>query len=717
MLESGGNILAEILVIVESPTKAKTLSRYLSRKYTVKSSMGHIRDLPKSQLGVELDGNYEPKYITIRGKGSILKELKDSAKKSKKILLAADPDREGEAIAWHLQQALKIDSDEPCRIEFNEITKDAILEAVKKPRKIDMRLVDAQQARRILDRLVGYKLSPLLWKKIRKGLSAGRVQSIAVKLICDREEEIDNFVPTEYWTINADFKKDGKVIFEAKLYKIKGKKAEVNNETEALKIVELTKGKEAEITKVLKRERIKNPAPPFVTSSLQQEAFRKLNFTSKKTMRIAQQLYEGIDLGKKLGLTGLITYIRTDSTRVSNIAKDEAKEFIIENYGKKYYPLKAREYASKKQAQDAHEAIRPTSVFRTPEEVKSHLSRDQFKLYKLIWERFIASQMSSAVFDTITLDVEIEDYTFRATGSILKFPGFMKIYIEGNDNTDEKEKELDNIPDVSEGDKFIAEDVKPKQHFTQPPPRYSEASLVKTLEELGIGRPSTYAPIIDTILTRGYVERIQKSFHPTDLGYLVTELLEEYFSTIINVEFTAKMEEELDKIESGDASWKEVIDKFFSPFEKLLEKAEKEIGKIEIEDEETDEICEKCGRNMVIKMGRYGKFLACPGFPECRNTKPLVESIGIECPQCNKGNIILRKSKKGRLFYGCSDYPECNFVSWDKPTGGLCPECNNFLVEKRTKKQQKIVCSSKECGYTEEIEEHENDKGDEENVH
>ncbi|KUO52301.1 MAG: DNA topoisomerase I [Desulfitibacter sp. BRH_c19] len=703
--------MAEILVIVESPAKAKTLSRFLGRKYIVKSSMGHIRDLPKSQLGVEPENNYEPKYITIRGKGSILKDLKESAKKSKKVLLAADPDREGEAIAWHLQQALNINADEPCRIEFNEITKGAIADAVKKPRPIDMNVVDAQQARRILDRLVGYKLSPLLWKKIRKGLSAGRVQSIAVKIICDREDEIDGFIPEEYWTITGKFglnKKDKN--FEAKLYKVDGIKADIKTEDEATTIVDLVKDKEVHVSKVTKKERRRNPAPPFVTSSLQQEAFRKLNFTAKKTMRIAQQLYEGIDLGKKQGLMGLITYIRTDSTRISEVAQAEAKDYILDNYGKEYYPQKTREYSVKKQSQDAHEAIRPASIYKVPDEIKPSLSKDQFRLYKLIWERLVASQMASAVFDTVTLDIITGKYMFRANGSAIKFHGFMKLYIEGNDNA-EQEQESGILPELNEGDRLLALEIFSKQHFTQPPPKFTEASLVKTLEELGIGRPSTYAPIIETILARGYVQRIQKNIQPTELGYLVTELLDEYFSSIINVEFTAKMEEELDKIEAGSTTWKEVIGEFFSPFEKLLERAENEIGKIEIEDEVSDEVCEKCGRNMVIKMGKYGKFLACPGFPECRNTKPIVESIGVKCPQCQDGDIIIRKSKKGRIFYGCTGYPECDFVSWDKPTGVACSKCKGILVEKNTKREKKIVCTSKECDF-EDIIETEEMKGD-----
>ena len=691
--------MAEFLVIVESPAKAKTLSRFLGKKYIVKSSMGHIRDLPKSQLGVEPENNYEPKYITIRGKGDILKDLRESAKKSKKVLLAADPDREGEAIAWHLQQALNIKSDELCRIEFNEITKDAIVEAVKKPRPIDMNRVDAQQARRVLDRLVGYKLSPLLWKKIRKGLSAGRVQSVAVKLICNREDEIEDFVSEEYWTVTGQFganKKEER--FEAKLLKIKGKNADIKTEEEAEAIVKAVKGKDAYIAKVTKKERCKNPAPPFITSSLQQEASRKLNFTAKKTMRIAQQLYEGIDLGKKQGLLGLVTYIRTDSTRISEAAQTEAKGFIIEHYGKNYYPQSSRQYAANKQAQNAHEAIRPTSVSKTPDDIKESLSRDQYRLYKLIWERFVASQMASAVFDTIAIDLSVDDYLFRANGSIVKFHGFMKVYIEGNDNVEE-ELEAGILPEVAEGDRLLALGVIPKQHFTQPPPRFTEASLVKTLEEMGIGRPSTYAPTIDTITGRGYVRRIQKNFQPTDLGYLVTELLDEYFSSVINVEFTVNMEENLDKIEAGTAAWKEVIDKFFTPFEKLLDRAENEIGKIEIEDEISEELCEKCGKNMVIKIGRYGKFLACPGFPDCRNAKPIVENIGVKCPQCEAGDIIIRKSKKGRAFYGCSGYPECEFVSWDKPTGLACPKCKGSLVEKNTRKESKIVCTSKECDF------------------
>jgi DNA topoisomerase-1 len=693
--------LSQTLIIVESPTKVKTLGRFLGKKYIIKSSKGHIRDLPKSQLGVDTNNNYQPKYITIRGKGDILKELKESAKKSQKVLLAADPDREGEAIAWHLQQALKINENELCRIEFNEITKGAVVEAIKKPRMIDMNLVNAQQARRILDRLVGYKLSPLLWKKIRKGLSAGRVQSIAVKIICDRENEIKDFVSEEYWSINGLFTEvSGDKSIEAKLNRIAGKKASIKNEADASFIQDQVQGKLATVAKIAKRKRTRKPAPPFTTSTLQQEAFRKLNFTAKKTMRLAQQLYEGISLEKGKGTVGLITYIRTDSTHIATIAQQEAKEFIVEKYGKSYYPKVAHKYSNKPAAQNAHEAIRPASVYNTIEEIKEFLSRDQIRLYKLIWERFVASQMSPAIFDTTTVDLEVGDYSFRASGSVINFPGYMKVYIEDTDtDADKQEMELKLIPEFSEGQSLKAEQINPNQHFTQPPARYSEATLVKVLEELRIGRPSTYAPTIDTILTRNYVERLEKRFHPTDLGYLVTELLEEYFANVINVEFTAKMEEDLDKIESGETSWQKVIEHFFVPFEKLLIIAEEEIGQIEIEEEVSDEICDRCGKNMVIKVGRYGKFLACPGFPECRNTKPLLTSIGVKCPQCKNGDVVIRRSKKGRVFYGCSNYPDCEFVSWDKPTGESCKKCSGFLVEKTSKSNKRIVCSTKDCDY------------------
>ncbi len=686
--------MSKTLVIVESPAKAKTISKFLGRNYFVESTMGHIRDLPKSQLGVDIDNNFSPKYITIRGKGDILKKLKDSKKKAKKILLASDPDREGEAIAWHLQKALKIQSETSCRIEFNEITKDAIKKAVKNPRAIDLDRVDAQQARRILDRLVGYKLSPLLWRKIKKGLSAGRVQSVALKLICDREDEIEEFEPQEYWSLILELQplNSKKDIFEAKLHKISNKKVEINSKSDMDNILTEIKKENFILNKVNKKEKQRNPLPPFTTSSLQQDAYKRLNFSAKKTMRIAQQLYEGIEIGKE-GSIGLITYIRTDSTRIAEIAQKEAKEYIIFNYGEEFVPVNPRQYTSNKKAQEAHEAIRSTSITRDPKSIKKYLSRDQYRLYKLIWERFTASQMSSAIYDTTAFIILAGKHEFRANGSIIKFPGFMKVYDNSNNEKDKR------LPDLNKGLELEVNKYNPKQHFTQPPARYTEASIVKILEELGIGRPSTYAPIISTILDRGYVIREEKQLMPTELGYLVTDMLSEYFNEIIDVEFTANLENELDKVESAKANWEEVIKEFYIPFNKKLEKAEDEIGKIELEDEVTDEICEKCGKNMVIKYGRYGKFLACPGFPDCKNTKPLLEEVGVKCPYCD-GDVVLRRSKKGRMFYGCANFPECDFVSWKKPTGEKCPVCGDFLVEHKTKtKGEKIICSNKECKY------------------
>jgi DNA topoisomerase-1 len=688
--------LSNVLVIVESPAKAKTISRFLgSRKYIVKSSMGHVRDLPKSQWGVDVNNGFKPKYITIRGKGSLVKELKAAAKKSKAILLATDPDREGEAIAWHLQQLLEIDPNSNCRIEFNEITKNAIQKAIKEPRKIDMNRVDAQQARRILDRLVGYSLSPLLWKKVKKGLSAGRVQSVAVRLICDREDEISEFIPEEFWTIGAILKKEPDSQFEAKLIKIKNVPIKISSAEEKDNVVKELQGQKFLVSSVKKKEKKRNPAAPFTTSSLQQEANKKLNFTVKKTMMLAQQLYEGIELDKKQGIVGLITYLRTDSTRISAEAQEEARNFILEQYGKDYVPEVTREYNTKKQAQDAHEAIRPTSVYRSPEAVEKFLTKDQFKLYKLIWDRFLASQMSPAVFDTTTVDIQAGDYLLRATGSSLKFAGFMKVYSESKEN----EEDGSLLPDdINKDDHLILLKLDPKQHFTQPPARYTEASLVKILEELGIGRPSTYAPIIDTILNRGYVIKEQKQFIPTELGRIVVDLLKEFFADIIDVEFTANLESNLDKTEEGIYDWKEVVRDFYEPFAKELEIAEKEMAKVELVEEVSDEICEKCGRNMVVKFGRYGKFLACPGFPECRNTKPFLEPLGIDCPTC-KGQIVIRRSKKGRKFYGCSNYPDCDFVSWDQPTKERCPECGSMLFLKSGKKENKLICSKENCSY------------------
>lgn len=687
--------MSDYLVIVESPAKAKTIERYLGKKYKVKASMGHVRDLPKSQMGVDVEENYKPKYITIRGKGDVLKELRKAAKKAKKIYLAADPDREGEAIAWHLAHALKVDDTSDCRVVFNEITKDAIKESFKNPRSIDMDLVDAQQARRVLDRLVGYNISPLLWKKVRRGLSAGRVQSVAVKLIIDRENEIKNFKPEEYWSIETSFKK-GKDVFDGFFYGKDGKKVELKNENEVKDILGQIDGKNFTIHKVNKRERRRNPALPFTTSSLQQDAARQLNFRAKKTMMIAQQLYEGIDLGKKSGgITGLITYMRTDSTRISNSAAEEAKQYIAKNFGNEY--LGKKRAAKKSGAQDAHEAVRPTSVMREPGTLKSILSNDQYRLYKLIYERFLASQMAPAVMDTMTVHMLNNGVEFRATGSKVKFPGFMKVYVEG---TDEKKKEKEKfLPDLEEGMVVESKDLKPNQHFTQPPPRYTEARLVGTLEKEGIGRPSTYAPTLDTIQRRGYVTIEDRRFHPTEIGTIVIDMLKEYFPEIIDVAFTVKMESDLDAIEEGESEWKKVIDEFYGDFSKRLEKAEEEIEELEIKDEPAGIDCEKCGHEMVYKMGRFGKFLACSNFPDCRNTKPILKKVGVKCPKCKEGNIVERRSKKRRIFYGCDTFPNCDFVSWDKPIDKKCPDCESILTERKTKKQTTIKCIN--CDYVE----------------
>lgn len=689
--------MSEFLVIVESPAKAKTIERYLGKKYKVKASMGHIRDLPRSQMGVDVEKEYEPKYITIRGKGPVLKELKTAAKKAKKIYLAADPDREGEAIAWHLANSLQVDVDSDCRVVFNEITKDAIKESFKHPRPINMDLVDSQQARRVLDRLVGYNISPLLWKKVKKGLSAGRVQSVAVRLIIDREHEIKAFIPEEYWSIEGSFAK-GKTSFEAAFYGLNDKKMELHSEAEVQNVKNQLNGNKFTVEKVTKKERKRNPAVPFTTSSLQQEAARKLNFRAKKTMMLAQQLYEGIDLGKKEGTVGLITYMRTDSTRISEVAQTEAHEYITSNYGTEYTKEQNRKEKKNANAQDAHEAVRPTSTHREPGSLKEHLSRDQLRLYKLIWERFIASQMAPAVMDTMSVDLRNGDVKFRATGSKIKFPGFMKVYVESTDDAVEEQNK--QLPDLKEGDEVINKDIDPKQHFTQPPPRYTEARLVKTLEELGIGRPSTFAPTLDTIQKRGYVALDNKRFIPTELGEIVLELILEFFPEILDVDFTAHMEQNLDNIEAGQINWVKVIDSFYKIFEQSLDKAEKEMQSVEIKDEPAGEDCEECGNPMVFKMGRYGKFMACSNFPDCRNTKAIVKEIGVKCPKCSEGNIIERKSKKRRIFYGCDRFPECDFISWDKPLQRPCPKCDNMLVEKKLKKGVQVQCV--ECDYKEE---------------
>lgn len=687
-------ILADNLVIVESPAKAKTIGKYLGKRYKVVASMGHVRDLPRSQTGIDVENNYEPKYITIRGKGPLLTQLKRDAKKAKKVFLASDPDREGEAIAWHLATALG-ENNEYHRVVFNEITKEAVKESFKHPREMDIQLVDAQQARRMLDRLVGYNISPVLWKKVKKGLSAGRVQSVALKLIIDRENEIRNFKPEEYWSIEGTFKyKRSK--FTGKFYKLKEdkQKTKLPNKETVDKILSKLSGDSFIVDSIEKKEKLRYPAYPFTTSTLQQEAARKLNFRARKTMMLAQQLYEGIDI-KKQGTIGLITYMRTDSTRISPVAKEEGFNFIEKEYGKDY--VLRRKDKKTEGAQDAHEAVRPTSILRTPEEMKPYLTRDQYRLYKLIWDRYTASMMAPAVFDTVRVDLNNNDVIFRSNGQTLKFNGFLRVYEEG---TDEKEEDKENrIPELSENDEVKSEQIDPKQHFTQPPPRYTEARLVKTLEESGIGRPSTYAPTIETIQKRNYVKLDQRRFVPTELGEIVNEQVTEYFPDIIDVAFTKEMEEKLDEIAEGKKGWVEVIDQFYKGFSPQVEKAESEMEKIEIKDEPAGIDCEKCGSPMVYKMGRYGKFMACSNFPECRNTKPIVKKIGVSCPKCEEGEVIERKSKKGRIFYGCDKYPDCDFVSWDKPIGRDCPKCEHYLVETRKGKNVKVKCSN--CDYEE----------------
>ncbi|HEY3364739.1 MAG TPA: type I DNA topoisomerase [Symbiobacteriaceae bacterium] len=701
--------MSKNLIIVESPAKAKTIEKFLGRKYTVKASMGHIRDLPKSQLGVNVEDGFTPKYITIRGKGDILKELREAAKKADKVFLATDPDREGEAISWHLAQVLNIPGDQSVRIEFHEITKDAIQKAIKKPRVIESHRVEAQQARRILDRLVGYKLSPLLWRKVRRGLSAGRVQSVAVRLIVDREAEIRAFRPEEYWSLTARLTTAaGATPFSAKYYGNAAGRLELKSEAETSAVVTAVQGESFRVLAVKRREKRRNPAFPFTTSSLQQEASRKLGFTVRRTMSVAQQLYEGLDLGEA-GHSGLVTYIRTDSTRIAQEAEEAAMHYIQTTYGQEYIPLEKREAEKRAGEQGAHEAIRPTEVARTPDSVKGFLSTDQYKLYRLIWERFIASQMAPAVLDTVSIEIGAGDQIFRASGSTIKFAGFMKIYIEGEDEDASREKEDEGLlPDLTEGQALERLELLPKQHFTQPPPRYSEAMLVKALEERGIGRPSTYAPIIETIQARGYVEKVEKRFAPTELGQMVIKILTEYFTWIIDVEFTAKMEGELDHIEEGEAEWHQVLQTFFEPFAATLKDAEEKIGGFELQDEVSDVECEKCGQRMVIKYGRFGKFLACPGFPECKNTKPIFEETGVVCPQCGEGQIVERKAKKGgRKFYGCARYPACDFVSWEKPVSQKCPECGaSYLVEKKHKELGLVrACKNQGCTYMEPVEE------------
>lgn len=678
------------LVIVESPSKAKTIGKYLGSRYKVVASVGHVRDLPKSKLGIDVENDFEPQYISIRGKGDLIKELKKEAKKAGKIYLATDPDREGEAISWHLAFLLGIDPGSPCRIEFNEITKNRIKEAIKNPRAIDLSLVDAQQARRVLDRLVGYQISPLLWRKVRKGLSAGRVQSAALKIICDREKEIRNFVPEEYWTITAEFNK--KKNFTAKLSYKNGKKIKISSKEENDKILEELSYNKYSVSKIIEKHRVKKPYAPFTTSSMQQDAANKLNFNTRKTMVVAQQLYEGIDVGKR-GTMGLITYLRTDSVRVSDEAKAAAASYVTEEFGEEYSANNI--FSSKrKDVQDAHEAIRPSDVNLKPEGIKEYLSGDQFKLYKLIWTRFVASQMAATRYDSMQVDIENGKYRFRANGSKRLFDGYQKVY-----KTADEEK--DNLlPELNEGEELKLIDIKGEQNFTQPPARFTEASLVKTLEELNIGRPSTYAPIVGTLGERRYVKKEKKSLIPSELGFLVTDLMEEYFKEIVDVRFTASMEDRLDEVETTGHEWKQIIRDFYGPFRKDLEKADAAIEKVVVEDKPTGEVCELCGKPMVFKAGRYGDFIACSGYPECRNTKPILKAIGVKCPKCGK-DVIEKKSKRGKIFYGCSGYPECDMSYWNKPVNKACPKCGSLLTEKITKGEKGLVCSNQECDYKE----------------
>ncbi len=686
--------MANYLVIVESPAKAKTINKYLGKNYTVIASMGHMRDLPNRQLGIAIENNYAPKYITIRGKGDLMAKLKKAAKNADKIYLATDPDREGEAISWHLANILDIDTKKACRITFNEVTKSAVTASLKQARPIDEKLVDAQQARRVLDRIVGYKLSPILWKKVKKGLSAGRVQSAATKLVVDREREIEAFEPKEYWTITAELSVKGdKKTIPARFYGVKGKKKELANSAETEKIKAQIKSADFVVTSANYSDKAQQPSPPFTTSTLQQEASRKLGFTSRRTMSAAQELYEGVSVPGK-GTLGLITYMRTDSLRLNPESQNAARSIIGEKYGKEFLPKAARNYKTGKNAQDAHEAIRPTVPEIEPDMIKSSVSADLYKIYKLIWERFIASQMTNSVYSTLSAEFDANEVTFRASARTLKFAGYRAVYVDGSEENEEKDAK--KLPGLEEGMKLNASEIQDEQHFTEPPARYTEASLIKTMEENGIGRPSTYAPTITTILGRDYVRREKRMLKPTELGTIVTDIMAENFSDIVDVDFTANMEQQLDDIEDGGEKWVEVIDRFYKPFAVEVEKAEKEIEKIEIKDEVSDEICEKCGRNMVIKLGRFGKFLACPGFPECRNAKPILKDTGVKCPKCG-GRIVERRSQRGKKYFSCENAPTCDFILWDEPVSTPCPKCGGVMSRKYLKKGSITVCSNPEC--------------------
>lgn len=685
---------AKKLLIVESPTKVKTIKKYLGSNYEVAASMGHIRDLPKSQLGVDTENNFEPKYIPIRGKGKLINELKAKVKKADKVYLATDPDREGEAISWHLAYILGIDTDEKNRVTFNEITKDAVKRGISNPRKIDMDLVDAYQARRILDRIVGYKLSPFLWRKVKKGLSAGRVQSVATRLVVDKEEEIRKFNPKEYHVISVILKDDKNKELTAKFYG-KSKKLEISNEKQAGEILKDLENAEYSVCSIKTSKKTRKPAPPFITSTLQQEALRRLNMSSKRTMSIAQELYEGVNIGND-GMVGLITYMRTDSLRIADSEREKAKEFIIEKYGEKYYPKTPRIYKTKSNAQDAHEAIRPTVIFYEPSKIREDLSKDQYRLYKLIYERFLSSQMASMEYDKTDVSIKANDYIFKASGSVVTFPGFSTLYADSKDDNDESDVKL---PKLSEGQILDLVNISSEQKFTQPPARYTEGTLIKALEENGIGRPSTYAPTITTITQRGYVEKEGKSLIPTPLGEVTTTLMKENFANIVDAGFTANMENNLDKVENGEEKFTEVIREFYGPFAEELDVAEKKFEGtfVKIPEEETDEICELCGNKMVIKTGKYGKFLACKGYPECKNTRAIVVPTEGLCPKCG-GQLIQRKSKTGKKYYSCSNYPECDFMTWDEPIKDVCPLCGKTLYIK-SGWQKKIVCNNEGCSY------------------
>ncbi|QTR95827.1 type I DNA topoisomerase [Streptococcus equi] len=680
------------LVIVESPAKAKTIEKYLGRQYKVVASVGHIRDLKKSSMSIDFDNHYEPQYINIRGKGPLINALKKEAKNAKKVYLASDPDREGEAISWHLSHILGLDPDDNNRVVFNEITKEAIKEAFEGPRKIDMDLVDSQQARRVLDRIVGYSISPILWKKVKKGLSAGRVQSVALKLIIDREHEIKAFVPKEYWSIDGLFKKGTKK-FQASFYGLNGKKMKLNTNDDVKLVLSQLSSDDFMVSKVEKKERRRHAPLPYTTSSLQQDAANKINFRTRKTMMVAQQLYEGISLGPN-GTQGLITYMRTDSTRISPVAQNDAAGFIVERFGSQY-SKHGNQVKNATGAQDAHEAIRPSNVNHTPEAIAKFLDKDQLKLYTLIWNRFVASQMTAAVFDTVKVNLEQNGVLFVANGSQMKFDGYMAVY-----NDSDKSKML---PEMTEGEVVKKVTLTPEQHFTQPPAHYSEASLIKTLEENGVGRPSTYAPTLDVIQRRYYVKLAAKRFEPTELGEIVNQLIVEFFPDIVDVKFTADMEDKLDQIEIGKEAWQNVIDQFYKPFVKELTKAETEIEKIQIKDEPAGFDCELCGHPMVVKLGRFGKFYACSNFPECHHTKAITKEIGVSCPACQQGQVIERKTKRNRIFYGCDRYPECDFTSWDLPVGRSCPKSGDYLVEKKIRGGKQVVCSNEVCDYKEEI--------------